>query len=165
MERRESELPPIALPSIQLKKILLPIDFSENSRKALAYAVSFARQFGAEVLLLHVIDVYPVAVQSGALPIGTCDNILDQSAEKLAEWREEFHSRATAQSLVRFGVAREEIVDVAREDRADLIIMGTRGRTGVAHLFGSTAEWVVRHAPCPVLVVREREQDFVQTPA
>jgi nucleotide-binding universal stress UspA family protein len=68
------------------------------------------------------------------------------------------------QVSVRGGVPWQEVVDAARESDADLIIVATHGHTGLAHvLLGSVAERVVRHAPCPVLVVRERERDFLPT--
>ena len=162
MEAREG-WPPIALPSFRLKKILLPVDFSLTSRKAVAYAASFARQFSAEVLLLHVIEPIPMAPQPDMLPIMVFGReIRAERARRLSQWRSEFRPRASVTAILREGVAHHEIVAMAREDDVDLIVIGTQGRTGWSHLFGSTAEWVVRHAPCPVLVVREREHDFVQ---
>jgi universal stress protein A len=161
----DAGLPPSVLPELTLKRILLPVDFSESSRKALEYALSFARQFNAEMLLLHVIEtVVPpspemVVLESEALTA----KLHAEAAKRLSEWRKQVASQASVKAVVRNGIsAHREIVDAARENNVDLIILGTHGRTGLAHLFiGSTAERVVRHAPCPVLVVRERQHDFV----
>jgi universal stress protein A len=171
MEPRNGALPPISVPEVNLKKILVPVDFSEQSRKAMEYALSFARQFNAEVLLLHVLEfapAMPVPV-SPASPMPMIHDAMTQTAwregaaKQLADWRDEIGKPLAVKASVRDGVsAHAEIVKAATEGNIDLIILGTQGRTGLAHLLiGSTAERVVRHAPCPVLVVREREHDFV----
>jgi len=166
-EPRNSTLPPISLPEVNLKKILVPIDFSELSRKALQYGLTFARQFNAEILLLHVIEFAPLAAPSPPLPIiqdeTTRATLHESAAKQLAKLRNETGSQTSVKASVRDGVsAHDEIVKAAIDGNFDLIILGTQGRTGLAHLLiGSTAEKVVRHAPCPVLVVREREHDFI----
>jgi universal stress protein A len=167
MEPRNSTLPPISLPEVNLKKILVPIDFSEPSRKAMQYALSFARQFNAEVLLLHVLEFAPLPTSASPLPIiqdeMTRVTLRESAAKQLAGWRNEIGSHVAVKASVRDGVSpHAEIVKAATDGNIDLIILGTQGRTGLAHLLiGSTAERVVQHAPCPVLVVREREHDFV----
>jgi universal stress protein A len=166
-EPRNSTLPPISLPEVNLKKILVPIDFSELSKKAMQYALTFARQFNAEILLLHIIEFAPLVAPSPPLPIiqdeTTRATLHENAAKQLAELRNETGSQGSVKASVRDGVsAHAEIVKAAAEGNFDLIILGTQGRTGLAHLLiGSTAEKVVRHAPCPVLVVREREHDFI----
>lgn len=159
MEPKDSAFPPIPLPELRLQRILLPVDFSECSRKALQYAVSFARQFHAEVVLLHVVEVVPVEGHTVAV------EIREEAARQLSEWRKEIVSRATVKAVVTEAhSAHEAIVEAARESNVDMIVLGTHGRTGLAHLvLGSTAERVVRHAPCPVLVVRAREHEFLQS--
>jgi nucleotide-binding universal stress UspA family protein len=167
MEPQSSVLPPISLPEVKLKKILVPIDFSEPSRKAMQYALSFGRQFNAEVLLLHVIEFTPLPAPPLAVVQDetTRAKLHESSAKELAAWRDSIRGQARVLASVRDGLsAHTEIVKAASEGNVDLIILGTQGRTGLAHLLiGSTAERVVRHAPCPVLVVREREHDFVST--
>jgi universal stress protein A len=164
---RNSPLPPISVPEVNLKKILVPIDFSEQSRKAMEYALSFGRQFNAEILLLHVIEFTPLPAPPLAVVQDetTQAKLHESSAKELGEWREAISSQAAVRASVRDGIsAHAEIVRAATEGNIDLIILGTQGRTGLAHLLiGSTAERVVRHAPCPVLVVREREHDFVKS--
>jgi universal stress protein A len=165
VERREAGSPAIGSSKLKLKRILLPVDFSKCSRKALEYAVSFARQFQAELLLLHVIEnVYPppelMVLDSAALD----NRVRDVAERQLAAWRKEI-LEVPARGVIRSGVAHHEIVAAAEDSNIDLIILGTHGRRGMAHLFlGSTAERVVRRAPCPVMVVREREHDFLAAP-
>ncbi|HTD67470.1 MAG TPA: universal stress protein [Candidatus Limnocylindria bacterium] len=150
------------LAEIRLKRILVPVDFSVTSRKALQYAVSFAKQFSAEIILLHVVQP-PVYFEGVVIAAYDDTTIREASAKRLSEWRNETASGATVKANVRTGAPYHEIVLTAEETNTDLIIVGTHGRGGLARmLIGSTAERVVRHAPCPVLVVREREHDFVE---
>jgi nucleotide-binding universal stress UspA family protein len=149
---------------LQLKHLLVPVDFSEPSEKALKYATRFAEQFGSTVTLLHVIQpmVYPADFGYPATPIQT----LDEAVQKQIQERLEtlgHRVAADARALIRVGQPYNEITLAAQELNVDLIIIATHGRTGLKHvLLGSTAERVVRYAPCPVLTLREREHDFVQ---
>jgi len=158
----ETKLP--ALPELALKRILVPVDFSESSRKALHYATSFARQFNAELLLFHVVEPYPPPPPDYIIADNLVDNakIQEEAAKELAQWRGEIGESISVRSSVEIGSPYREIVRCADENNIDLIIIGTHGHTRLAHfLLGSTAERVVRHAPCPVLVIREREHDFL----
>jgi nucleotide-binding universal stress UspA family protein len=159
----EEALPTASLPEVQLKKILVPVDFSECSRKALHYAESFARQFNAEVLLFHVVEPFAPPPEVIVAMSGTFGaQMTEQASKQLRDWREEVDSKIKVRSAVSNGSPYLEIVRAANDNNVDLIVIGTHGRTGLAHFFmGSTAERVVRHAPCPVLAVREREHDFV----
>ncbi len=162
LESREATLPPIAIPEIKLRKILVPVDFSESSRKAVQYAILFAKQFNAEILLLHVAEILPspelVVAESGWLTA----KLHEQADKELSEWREKIRPQMEVKTTVQDGTPFWEIIRAADDNNMDLIILGTRGRTGLSRLFlGSTAERVVRHAPCPVMVVREREHDFL----
>jgi universal stress protein A len=147
---------------VRLQKILVPVDFSDSSRKAVRYALAFVRQFNATILLLHVIEVVPPPPEVLIAESGLLAGRLHEEAKKqLSEWRKETASRAV-NVAVRTGSPCQEIVHVAAESAIDLIILGTHGRKGLAHfLLGSTAEQVVRRAPCPVMVVRVLEHDFV----
>ena len=146
---------------MQIRSILLPTDFSECGNYALSYAASLARSFGASILCVHVIEpMVPTVGYSGMaepLPIADITDQLENSAErelpKIAE-REEC-AGLEIEELIVHGEAASEIVSVARERKVDLIVVSSHGRTGLGRiLFGSTAEAVVRHAPCPVLVVK-----------
>jgi nucleotide-binding universal stress UspA family protein len=141
------------------------VDFSACSRKALQYAVSFASQFSAEIMLLHVVQppIYSEAVVVAVTAVFNETTIREAAAEELSEWRNKVASSATLKTNVRTGVPYHEIVRAAEETNTDLIVIGTEGRSGMSRMFiGSTAERVVRHAPCPVMVIREREHDFVR---
>jgi nucleotide-binding universal stress UspA family protein len=150
---------------LHLEKILVPTDFSETSKKAVQYALRFAEQFGCEIALLYVVE--PATPMIGA-PLGV-EPFTDQDefsmAEKdLAVLAAESHTNGahSVSSLVRIGHAPNEITKAAKELDTDLIIIATHGYTSWRHLcIGSTTERVVRTAPCPVLVVREKEHEFV----
>lgn len=168
MDRKEIGLPPASLPEWRLRNILVPVDFSDCSRKAMHYASCFAKQFNAEVTLLHVVVGVPPPPQMMILEAETLTSkYREQAARQLAEWRKEITSHGTVKAVVRAGVAaHQEIVNAAQECNTDLIVIGNHGRTGLARLFtGSTTERVVRYAPCPVLVVREREHEFLEESA
>jgi universal stress protein A len=147
---------------LKLKSILVPLDFSAASEKALTYAVPLAKQFGAKITLLHVaaLELYPN--DFGFIPVDDA-----KFNRKAKERLELLGARVIApelleRTLVRKGVPFHEITNAAKQLHADLIVINTHGYTGLKHVFmGSTAERVVRHAPCPVLVVREREHEFV----
>ena len=150
---------------LHLKKILVPTDFSDTSKKAVQYALRFAEQFGCEIALLYVVE--PATPMIGApLAFEPCAEKDEFSmAEKdLAVLAAEAHTQGThsVSSFVRVGHAPNEITKTAKKLDVDLIIISTHGYTNWRHLcIGSTADRVVRTAPCPVLVVREKEHEFV----
>jgi nucleotide-binding universal stress UspA family protein len=141
-----------------MKQILVPIDFSRTSIEALRQAEIFAEKFGASLMLLHVVEKAPFMSDMRNVPLAMSE---DEVAEKakvdltlLA--KRELKEKTTHQINVRVGKAYHEINEAAKELRADLIVISTHGYTGLKHtLLGSTTERVVRHAPCPVLVVRK----------
>jgi len=146
---------------MKLKSILVPIDFSADSAKALTYAVPFAKQFNAKIILLHVTQVQFQATEFAYTPVeeGRIMNCARDRMKSFATGR--ISPGIRVEMEVRGGVAFDEITKTARELDVDLIVINTHGYTGLRHiLMGSTAERVVRHAPCPVFVVREREHDF-----
>lgn len=155
----------VSEPAIRIKDILVPVDFSACSKKALAYAVAFARQFQAAVTLLHVVDFQVVGADRD-IDVPQVKNTLRLGGERqLARLvREAIGHRVLADTLVRTGQPFVEIVEAARTRNVDLIVMATHGNSGISRfLVGSTTERVVRHAPCPVLIVREREHEFVSS--
>jgi nucleotide-binding universal stress UspA family protein len=148
--------------AIQLKNILVPLDFSEMSFKSLQYAVPFAKQFGARLTLLHV--VAPTDYQLDfSYPVPLEEKRMAEIEKQLEDIRvAKVPPDVTVVSIVRQSRPFTAILEVARETQADLIIAGTRGFTGLDHvLLGSTAEKVVRKAPCPVLVLHASQRDFV----
>jgi universal stress protein A len=145
-------------PMFKLQKILVPVDFSDCSSKALQYAVPFARQFGAAVLLLHVIEPYPSVPEMAPYDFET----VQDGRETLEKFRKSIDEPVDVKTFLRTGIAHTEIVNAAKELEIDLIVISTHGRSGLNRMmFGSTAERVIRHAFCPVLVVREREHEFL----
>lgn len=151
---------------MEIKSILLPTDFSECGNYALSYAASLARRFGASIICINVIEpIVPTVGYSGMtepLPIADITEQLEDSAErelpKLAECDE--CTGIDVEELVVHGEASSEIVRVAKERQVDLIVISSHGRTGLGRiLFGSTAESVVRHASCPVLVVKPPQEE------
>jgi nucleotide-binding universal stress UspA family protein len=144
-----------------ITRILVPTDFSETSDAALTYGKTLAETFGASLHLVHVFeDPNMVATYAPEvyvpLPPAARESALKDVEEGLAE-------RMSASEKKRFsgtteivtGLTAKQIVQYAKEHAVDLIVMGTHGRRGVAHLMlGSVAEHVVRTAPCPVLTVR-----------
>jgi universal stress protein A len=152
--------------TIHLNRILVPIDFSDYSKNALKYATPFAEQFGASLDLLYVVEptIYPADFSFGQIGFPNVDEELRlrgcQELQALVE--REIGTRVKARFAVRTGKPFYEINQYADEEGIDLIIIATHGHSGVEHiLFGSTAEKVVRKAPCPVLVVRTGEHDFI----
>ena len=150
---------------IQLKNVLLPVDFSEPSLKATEYAVELAHRFGASLHLLHVIEdpvVYLPMFESYPLP--TREQFETYAQVRLENWIPD----ADAEGLNlefhwRHGAPHVEVIDYAQDSSIDLIVMGTHGRGIAGHLLlGSVAEKVIRKAPCPVLTVHHRGHQFVR---
>lgn len=150
---------------IELRTILVPIDFSECSDAAVKYGSALANAFGATLHLLNVVqDPY-------AMPYGA-DGFLAPGQDLLGKWQAEAKRRVEAAipaglesrtvAATRVGSTCPEIVRYAVDRHIDLIVLGTHGRGAIGHmLLGSVAERVVRTAPCPVLTVRHPEREFV----
>lgn len=151
--------------TLHLKKILVPLDFSPPSKQAFKYAVKFAQQLGAELTLIHILkpDVTPTFPDLPGAPAFSPEELAiaeENLRDLVALARTEGVS--AARSTFRVGLAAHEIVEAAKELDVDLIVIATHGYTGWKHFcIGSTAERVVRAAPCPVFVVREKEHEFV----
>ena len=144
---------------MEIRKILFATDFSEGSKNALPYAVDLAKHYSAKLCVAHVI--YDMAKTTGwYVPHTSLDEVyadLEKSArsELAKTFTEEMRGFKDIEHIVLKGIPYEEITKYADENRVDLIVLATHGRTGLDRLlFGSTAEQVVRYAPCPVLSVR-----------
>ncbi len=148
------------MPTADWKRICCPIDFSDASRAAMEVAADLAKRFGAELVLLHAYPIPGYTFPDGSVVASPkmMQDLADQAQRHLEEWRAEAEQlaggvRVTAEKAV--GEPAAEILEVAREQGADLLVLGTHGRTGLEHaLMGSIAERVVRRAHCPVLTVR-----------
>jgi len=143
------------------KRILVPLDFSDPSKRALRLAADWAQLFGAHVYLLHVIEVTPFLSGLEEVPLAVSEHDLAQTAKATLAGlaSSELPAETKVVVLIRRGKAYDQIVTAARSLKIDLIIIATHGRTGLDKmLLGSTAERVVRYAPCPVLTVRRQQQ-------
>ena len=148
-----------------INKVLVPIDFSDYSKSALRYAVNFAKSFNAEIILIYVVEpvIYPPDFSMGQIAMPSINTEWDDRAkdelQKLA--KSEIIGAVKVKTIIKTGKPFVEIIETAKEENVDLIIIATHGRSGVEHiLFGSTAEKVVRKAPCPVLTLREPLKGF-----
>lgn len=144
---------------MRIRTILFPTDFSQGARAAMDYALSLAQDYEAKLILLYVIQDISIAEWYIPSSISAADLIEDmqKSAEReMDKWSAEAETKVPAvERMVRRGVPFVEIIGTAKEKQADMVVIGTHGRTGIDHmLFGSTAEKVVRKSPCPVLTVR-----------
>jgi nucleotide-binding universal stress UspA family protein len=141
-----------------LKRILVPVDFSTHSLGALEYAKKLAEKFNSELILVHVVEpmVFMTDFSLGQISIPAIERELIKKAEsEIKKIRDKINDKFRVKTIVKLGKPFIEIVQVARDENIDLIVMGTHGHTGVEQiLFGSTAEKVVRKSPCPVLTVR-----------
>ena len=148
---------------MNIRKILVPSDFSDYSVTAFEWAQEFAAKWDAQILVLHVFSTTP--------PIPSMEGMGTNWALLEADLRTDIDTRLKQfvvnplispnqiQTKVRIGSVFYEICQAAEQDTIDLIVMGSHGRTGLQHvLLGSVAERVVRHAPCPVLVVGQKAQ-------
>jgi len=151
---------------INLKRILVPSDFSDCSDAAVRYGLALARKFGASLHLLHVIQdpaTQPWAAEGFAVPLLEVVDQWQKDARARLELSIPPEDRANAIVACTIASPFPEILRYAAEHDIDLIVMGTHGRGGMSHvLLGSIAEKVVRRAPCPVLTVRSPQHDFVE---
>ena len=143
---------------MEITRILVPTDFSADADAAVVYALRLASAFGASVGLLHVVE-NPIAAGVWSSEVYTAEiaglqiNLVRDAEERLRKYAAEMGAAVTSE--VRTGPAARVILEFAKEHGVDLIVMGTHGRTGLAHaLMGSVAERVVRLARCPVLTLR-----------
>lgn len=142
---------------IKMKTILCPIDYSKGSLTALDYAMHIALRETAKLYLIHVIDIRYL---EGYAPLEVADpdsETINRVKKELNEHvPEDVRKKIDVESIVTVGIPVLEIVNATKEKEVDVIVMGTHGRTGIAHvIMGSVAENVVRRAPCAVLTVRQ----------
>lgn len=143
---------------INFQKILCPVDYSNCSMSALTYATELALKDSARLYLLYVKDER--VSDYGGLKFDaefnhTAETVTGMEQKLRSSIPEEIRCSINVEILIRAGVPFEEILKVARDNVTDLIVMGTHGRTGITHMvIGSVAEKVLRHAPCPVLCIR-----------
>ncbi len=144
---------------MDVDRILAPTDFSPCAGKALEHAIDLAKVFSAKIHLLHSFAVNPGSVTpySTGIPVELVEGLYKAAAERLAEEAEKVKSAGVeVEQHLEEDYPSQAIITAAEKLSTDLIVMGTRGMTGLKHIvLGSTAERVVRTAPCPVLTVAE----------
>ena len=150
---------------MQINTILFPTDFSQGARAAMDHAISLARDYNARLILLYVIQDISIAewyIPSSLSVADLVDDMQKSAWKEMDKWAEEVSTKVkNVEKMVVRGVPFAEIIKTARDKNADMIVIGTHGRTGIDHmLFGSTAEKVVRKAACPVLTVRIAGKQF-----
>ena len=146
---------------MNIQRILVPHDFSKHSEHALDWALELADKWQATVELMHVIHMLPPVVDIPNDLYADVERDQHAAAQKRLEalrTEKTNGSQATIEIHVQRGVPFQAICDEAETQQADLIVMGSHGRTGLSHVFiGSVAERVIRHAPCPVLVTKHSD--------
>lgn len=139
-----------------IRHILFATDFSDCANRAQAYAVFMAAAYGAALDILHVLELHPgldPVYPINALYLDQLRKEADHQIEAFLNWIQQEGISATGRQVI--GIPSQRIIEAAQASSADLVVLGTHGRTGLEHiLLGSTAERVVRGAPCPVLTVR-----------
>ena len=148
--------------AFDVKRILVPVDFSPASNNAVEYARRVSGFTGADLIFLHIV-VPDAPLGFDGLPPICSDELKENAGENMRAlvWETRNGGNQGATSITRAGVPAHEIVEEAKESDVDLIVIATHGYSGWKHFcIGSTAERVVRAAPCPVLVVREKEHEF-----
>ena len=155
--------------SVRVRRILVPLDFSEHAPSVLEWAIHLAQEHASSVILLHAYHP-PVEFQQleGAyLPPDFWSNVKSEAEQSLSRYADQVRAAGLeCEVVVREGYPATVIEDAAEEWAADLIVIGTRGHTGLKHLLlGSIAERVVQKAPCPVLTVKPRPESSTPEPA
>ncbi len=153
--------------NVAIKTILCPVDFSDSSDHALKYAIALAQSYEATLKLLHVVQPPLMSVPGDPMVPEFSSEVMEDIAaasqrrlDEIADTTRE--SVPNVETEIATGSPFVEIITVAKDQNVDLIVIGTHGRTGLAHvMIGSVAEKVVRKAPCPVLTVKHPEHEFV----
>ena len=145
---------------MKINRILVPVDFSESSESAVEHAIEFAKAFGSEIDLLHSYQITPGSVlpYDAAFPPSIFDDLRSAATEQLTKVRDRVQAAGVECKMhLSQEVPSHAIQQAADELKADLIVMGTRGLSGLKHVvLGSVAERTVRIAPCPVLTVNQK---------
>jgi nucleotide-binding universal stress UspA family protein len=153
---------------IVLKKILFPTDFSEPSKEALKYALSFAQEYKTKLYTVHVIDEQLFSEGLNLPRVISIDVLEKEMYREAQRLMEDFFTDVVGleglehEKVILKGKPFVEIIKYTRAEAIDLIVIGTHGKSGIEHIiFGSTAEKVVRKAPCPVLSVKTAQREFI----
>lgn len=146
---------------MNLHHILVPVDFSEGTALALDYAIALGLKFSSKITLFHVLEPITPPPDGLIMTYNPYDTAMaEEASRKLRDLAASVAGKLQVDTDQTTGIPWDRIVEKAKQRGVDLIIMPTHGRTGLKHLFlGSVAERVVRHAACPVLVVRNQQEE------
>jgi len=153
--------------NVSIKSVLCPVDFSDSSEHALTYAIALTQSYDATLKLLHVVQPPLMSVPGDPMVPEFSSDVMQDIAAASQRRLDEIAAKAREQvsdveAEIATGSPFVEIITFAKDQDVDLIVIGTHGRTGLAHvMIGSVAEKVVRKAPCPVLTVKHPEHEFV----
>lgn len=149
--------------NVKVKRMLVPTDFSECSQEAVEYAISLAQAFQATVFLLHVMEPPVYGLDFTLIHPSVAPDVRQKLVERMEQWVDRMKELGIeVEGHLISGVPFVEIIKAAKRHEADLIVMGTHGRTGLVHLWlGSTAERVIQRAHCPVLTVKMARQPSI----
>ncbi len=137
------------------KHILIPTDFSDDSRRAVDKALALGKVFDAQLTVVHVVDYLPPTFISAQSEMMSAPQVIERATTYLAEWTEQVGLQH-AEQVVASGPAGREIVSTAKARKVDLIVIGTSGEGGMKRLLGSTTRSVIHDAPCDVLSIQAR---------
>ena len=145
----------------EIRKILIATDGSEYTKEAVKKGLSLAKMLDAEVIGLYVVDVspiIPIPLDESSFPM--VDFLRNEGEEVLEKLRKEAENVGIKiKTIKKEGIPADEIIETAKEEDVDLIVIGSFGRSALEKLLlGSVAEKVIRHAPCPVLVIRTKKK-------
>lgn len=145
---------------VQINRVLIPVDFSENSQRAVNYGLSIARTYGAKVYMMHVISQRIVDAIHELSIKGYKGDFVEIMKDVRRDREKEMKALAASfegieiEFIIKEGKPGPEIVDIAKELNVDLIVIGHQGRSALGSiLLGSVAQYVVNHTPCPILVI------------
>jgi nucleotide-binding universal stress UspA family protein len=144
-------------PPDQYRRVLVPTDFSDDADLALAWARRLVEKTGGKLILVHSYDIPAITSSGAALAIATIEQSLEKTSRERIEALRQSLTGLEVETVISHGRPDASILETAESSKADLIVMGTRGRTGLAHVvLGSTAERVLRRAHAPVVTVKVR---------
>jgi nucleotide-binding universal stress UspA family protein len=143
---------------IEIKRVLFPVDFTENSSKILPYALTVSEKFGATIYLLHVVEDFSKWTGGFYIPSVPLDlyrkEALSAAEKTIERIVEQLHGYLQFEKKIVFGDPIQEILKTIESEAIDLVVMGTHGRKGLEHVFfGSVAENVVKRSAAPVLTI------------
>jgi nucleotide-binding universal stress UspA family protein len=144
---------------MQFKKVLIAVDNSEHSKKAVRAGIQLAKKLDAQIAMVCGVEYIPSTADNMVVPLEILQMQKEEATKSLEEMSQLYDGNHRLEKFIQEGSVKDEILAVADKWNADIIVIGTHGRTGLSHLLlGSVAEYVVRHSKVPVLVIPIKEK-------